>query len=77
MHEESKLGALRIIQKPGTWNAQIAIKDELPTNVESDIVMGIDLGLKVPAVCKTFNGQTKFSGNVRMNKFFKRRFRAV
>lgn len=36
--------------------------------------MGVDLGLKVPAVAVTEGGQTKFFGNGRMNKFKKRYF---
>lgn len=38
--------------------------------------MGIDLGLKVPAVAVTENGKTKFVGNGRQNKYVKRKFRA-
>jgi len=38
--------------------------------------MGVDLGLKVPAVAVTESGKTKFFGNGRMNKYIKRKFRA-
>lgn len=75
--EGNKLGALRITQKSGKWIAQIAIEEELPEPVESGIVMGVDLGLKVPAVAKTSDGKVMFFGNGRMNKFFKRRFRSI
>lgn len=38
--------------------------------------MGIDLGLKVPAVVVTSNGKTKFVGNGRKNKFIRRKYNA-
>ncbi|MBK5252842.1 MAG: transposase, partial [Peptostreptococcaceae bacterium] len=77
IEDATKLGMLRITQKSGKWIAQIAIKEELTRLVNSDIVMGVDLGLKVPAVAKTSTGKVKFFGNGHENKFFKRRFRAV
>lgn len=73
----AKLGLLRITQKSGKWIAQIAIKEPELITVPTDIVMGVDLGLKVPAVAKTSDGKVEFFGNGRMNKFFKRRFRAL
>ncbi len=48
-----KSGALRITQKSSKWIAQIAIQEELPDPIDSDIIMGVDLGLKVPAVAKS------------------------
>ena len=72
-----KFGALRITQKSGKWIAQIAIEEPKLITVHTDIVMGVDLGLKVPAVAKTSDGKVKFFGNGRMNKFFKRHFRAL
>jgi len=70
----SKLGALRITQKNGKWIAQIAV--DTPVEITScDAVMGVDLGLKVPAVAVTETGKTKFSGNGRMNKYMKRKHR--
>jgi putative transposase len=77
IEDAAKLGMLRITRKSGKWIAQIAIDEELPTPVESDVIMGVDLGLKVPAVAKISNGKVKFFGNGRMNKFFKRRFRSL
>ncbi|MBK5252001.1 MAG: transposase, partial [Peptostreptococcaceae bacterium] len=77
IEDAAKLGMLRITQKSGKWIAQIAVDEESPTPVESDVIMGVDLGLKVPAVAKTSDGKVKFFGNGHENKFFKRRFRAV
>ena len=70
-----KLGALRITQKNGKWIAQIATQEALalPTGAA---VMGVDLGIKVPAVAVTETGKTMFFGNGRLNKRVKRRYRA-
>jgi transposase len=42
-----------------------------------DKLMGVDLGLKVPAVAVVEGGKTKFFGNGRQNKFIKRKHRSV
>lgn len=70
-----KVGTLRIVRKNGTkWMAQIAITlhgaEEDSNNAN---VMGVDLGIKIPAVCKTKDGHVKFVGNGRMIKY-KRRY---
>lgn len=39
-------------------------------------VMGVDLGLRIPAVCVTDTGKVRFSGNGRKNKYLKRKFRS-
>ncbi|SCW87294.1 Probable transposase, partial [Paenibacillus tianmuensis] len=38
-------------------------------------MMGIDLGLKVPAVVVTSTGKTKFVGNGRQNKYIRRKYK--
>jgi len=70
-----KLGSLRISQKSGRWIAQIAVEPPATTQPGGS-VMGVDLGLKVPAVAVTSAGKTKFSGNGRMNKYMRRRHKA-
>ncbi|WP_245719874.1 transposase, partial [Paenibacillus tianmuensis] len=40
-----------------------------------DVMMGIDLGLKVPAVVVTSTGKTKFVGNGRQNKYIRRKYK--
>lgn len=72
----NKLGTLRITQKLGKYIAQIAVEVE-PMESTGTIVMGIDLGLKIPAVAVTEQGKTKFVGNGRQNKYFKRKHRAT
>jgi len=70
-----KLGSLRITRKNGKWIAQIAVEENI-TECSGDGVMGVDLGLKVPAVAVTDKGKTRFCGNGRMNKYMKRKHRA-
>jgi IS605 OrfB family transposase len=73
---DNKKGALRITQKSGKYIAQIAV--ELPDQYsEGNKVMGVDLGLKIPAVAVVEGGKTKFVGNGRKNKFVKRKHRSV
>lgn len=72
----NKLGTLRITQKSGKYIAQIAVQAPEGKSVGKQ-TMGIDLGLKIPAVAVIEDGKTKFFGNGRQNKFIKRRHRAV
>ena len=68
-----KLGSLRITQKSGKWIAQIAY--DAPEKECNDTgVMGVDLGLKCPAVCACSNGKVAFFGNGRKNKAMRRRY---
>lgn len=68
-----KIGGLRITKKNNKWIAQIAvtISDSKPN--DSNYVMGVDVGIKVPAVAVTDTGKTKFFGNGRMNKYYRRK----
>ena len=71
-----KLGTLRITQKSGKWMAQISVT--ISTAEGSGLkVMGVDLGLKVPAVAVTDDERVRFFGNGRQNKYMKRKFRSV
>jgi IS605 OrfB family transposase len=71
-----KLGTLRITKKTNKWIAQISVT--IPTTQKTGLkVMGVDLGLKVPAVAVTDDGKVRFFGNGRQNKFKKRKFRSV
>ena len=62
-----KIGTLRITEKSGKWIAQIAVTIEDAESRDSG-VLGVDLGLKCPAVAVTETGKTKFFGNGRENK---------
>ncbi|RKN77152.1 transposase [Paenibacillus ginsengarvi] len=71
----SKHGLLRVVQKSSKWFVQVSI--QRPTEqATGDIVMGIDLGLKVPAVVVTSSQKTKFVGNGRKNKYIRRKYNA-
>ncbi len=69
------LGALRITKKGTKYMAQISV-EKASSVVKGDAVMGVDLGLKVPAVAVVNLGKTNFFGNGRENKYIKRKHRA-
>ena len=70
-----KLGTLRITKKANKWIAQISVT--IPTVQGTGLkVMGVDLGLKVPAVAITDDDKVHFFGNGRQNKYVKRKFRS-
>lgn len=68
-----KLGTLRITKKANKWIAQISVT--IPTVQGTGLkVMGVDLGLKVPAVAVTDDEKVRFFGKGRQNKYVKRKF---
>ena len=70
-----KLGTLRITKKSDKWIAQISVT--IPTSEKAGTkIMGVDLGLKVPAVAVTDDGNTRFFGNGRQNKYVRRMFQS-
>ena len=69
----AKLGSLRITQKSGKWIAQIAYETQ-ETVSSGTGTMGVDLGIKCPAVCVCDNGKKRFFGNGRKNKAMRRRY---
>lgn len=71
-----KLGTLRITKKSGKWIAQVSVT--VPTIEKTGTkILGVDLGLKVPAVAITDDDKVRFFGNGRKNKYMKRKFRSV
>jgi len=68
----NKLGTMRILTKNNKWYAQISYEMKELYNEDAINIMGVDLGLKVPAVCVTGSGTTKFFGNGRKNKYLRR-----
>ncbi|MED1788988.1 transposase [Brevibacillus laterosporus] len=70
-----KLGTLRVTQKANKWMVQISVT--IPTSEKTGTkIMGVDVGLKVPAVAVTDDGSTRFFGNGRQNKYVRRRFKS-
>lgn len=56
-----KLGTLRVTKSSGKWVAQIAVT--MPTTEKTGVrILGVDLGLKVPAVAITDDDQVRFLG---------------
>ncbi len=71
-----KRGTLRITNKFGKWIAQIAFEVQ-ESETFGTATIGVDLGLKCPAVAVTDTGKTRFFGNGRQNKYKKRKFRST
>lgn len=73
---KNRLGTLRITKKGSKWMAQISVTVTPSMNTGTK-VMGVDLGLKVPAVAVTDSDTVRFFGNGRQNKYMKRKFRST
>ena len=70
-----KLGGLRITKKRGNYIAQIGYTPTFPQIEENGKVMGVDLGIKCPAVAKTSDGKVQFFGNGRGRRAKRRMFK--
>ena len=69
-----KLGTLRITKKGRKYIAQISITLNTKPKTSGQI-MGIDLGVLIPAVATTEDGKVKFFGNGRQNKYYRRYYK--
>jgi putative transposase len=70
-----KLGTMRIVVKGNTLVAQIVYDaDEIAFSDDGN-VMGVDLGIKCPAVSYCSGGSVKFYGNGRKNKYIRRHYK--
>ncbi len=69
-------GILRIKKKRGKWIADVTMTIAKPKPIEQSDVMGIDLGIKVPAVTYVSGKGTHFFGNGRYQRAMRRRFYA-
>ena len=67
-------GILRIKKKRGKWIADVTMTIAKPPPVKQEGVMGIDLGIKVPAVAHISGKGTRFFGNGRYQRMMRRRF---
>ena len=68
----NKLGTMRVVYKNNKIVAQIVYETAEPTYSDDGNVMGVDLGIKCPAVSYTSDGNVKFYGNGRKNKYMRR-----
>ena len=71
----AKLGTMRIVYKGNKIVAQIVYGVDEPEYIDDGNVMGVDLGIKCPAVSYTSDGSVKFYGNGRKNKYMRRHYK--
>jgi IS605 OrfB family transposase len=69
-------GLLRIKRKRHRWIAEIAYALPAPEPATDQGVMGVDLGIKIPAVIHVLGTGTHFVGNGRYQRMRRRRFYA-
>jgi putative transposase len=69
-----KPGLLRIKRKRGKWVAEVAYALPKPEPTSEQGIMGIDLGVKVPAVVHVIGVGTRFIGNGRAQRAKRRQF---
>ena len=70
----AKQGIMRIVIKNNHIAAQIAYEEEEQMLKAEGNVMGVDLGIKCPAVSYCSDGSVKFHGNGRRNKYMRRHY---
>ncbi len=73
--QSSKLGTMRITKKSSKFVAQVAYERNTEALNENTGVMGVDLGVKCPAVSFA-DGKVRFFGNGRQNKYIRRHYAA-
>ena len=74
LFSDTKFGTMRIVIKNHILVAQIVYEiAELELKTDGNI-MGIDLGIKCPAVSYCSDGSVKFYGNGRRNKYMRRHY---
>lgn len=71
----AKLGTMRIVYKGSKIVAQIVYEVAEPAYSDEGNVMGVDLGIKCPAVSYISDGCVKFYGNGRRNKYMRRHYK--
>lgn len=70
----SRLGTMRIVCKNNKIVAQLVYDVTEHASVEEGNVMGVDLGIKCPAISYCSDGSVMFYGNGRRNKYMRRHF---
>jgi putative transposase len=73
---EGKPGMLRIKRKRRRWIAEIALTLPAPEPTDGEAVIGVDLGIKIPAVIHILGKGTRYSGNGRYQRAKRRQFYA-
>lgn len=72
---DTKLGTMRIVFKGDKIVAQIVYAIPVSAYSDNENVMGIDLGIKCPAVSYISDGSVRFYGNGRKNKYLRRHYK--
>jgi IS605 OrfB family transposase len=75
LFSDAKFGTMRIVKKNHTLVVQIVYDVAEPEPKSDGNVMGVDLGIKCPAVSYCSNGTVKFYGNGRKNKYMRRHYK--
>ena len=70
----AKFGTMRIVIKNHMLVAQIVYEAAEPERKADGNLMGVDLGIKCPAVAYCSDGSVKFYGNGRKNKYMRRHY---
>ena len=71
----AKHGTMRIVYKGSKIVAQVVYEINEPEYTDDGSAMGVDLGIKCPAVSYTSDGSVKFYGNGRKNKYMRRHYK--
>ena len=71
----AKLGTMRIVYKGNKIVVQIVYEVAEPEYTDNGNVMGVDLGIKCPAVSYISDSSVKFYGNSRNNKYMRRHYK--
>lgn len=71
----AKLGTIRIVTKNNHLMAQVVYEQVEPDVSKDGNIMGVDIGIKCPAVSYLSDGSIKFYGNGRQNKYIRRHYR--
>lgn len=70
-----RLGTMRIVVKGNSLVAQIVYDADEAVFSDGGNVMGVDLGIKCPAVSSCSDGSVRFYGNGRRNKYMRRHYK--
>ncbi|NBK99136.1 MAG: transposase [Erysipelotrichia bacterium] len=71
-----KLYSAKLKKSNQYWYVYITANKQEKPKTKSNISMGVDLGIRVPAVCVTSNNHVKFVGNGRYIRFIERNLKA-
>lgn len=71
-----KMHSVKLKKSGDYWYLYMTISMKKERRVKTNIVMGVDLGIRVPAVCVTSTGKVKFIGNGRYIRFVERNIKA-